>query len=530
MKEKISKFLKLFSLMVMLNMLFASCEKDLYEQPTDTSFSPDDAKEWYYSNFKKSEHFKVSSKKNGDKLPDWKRGAYRKIGDFEIIEFPLMKNKKTFPLAKNNSLSDADKRRILNASLARVVFIKNGNNKIELRELYYIPEYKYLQSKGFDISGVDLSKERNDFTGTLIIKTWDSQVLSKRILSNGKIIKTYNFKKSSIANKSSLASKINDCVMVTDQYWVAQCDIEQQGDVWVYTGTCGDWILEWESAPYEVCEAGPGNGCEDSSDPNCQCDMYGLGCDDGGGGLPTDPPVDPPKTPCENVVTENEKAKTILNGSIVKAQKEAMTLTITTDTNEKYFSFGKDVNGQYRTSGIIIGANGSSVTHQTTNPDFTVEGGGHTHTTEVYNVPSPGDIYGLSDANKSNSSYDYDYVFAPDGSAYVLTISNQNDFDNFSTTYPKSDYLDLVTQDWEVGSSVSTDYRDAILQFQTSVKSDDESYELGMAFVIAKYNMGIALSKMDGSGNFIPLYVKTTLDPNDNTKNLYTKTTDCNLK
>ena len=74
MKEKIPKSLKLFSLVAILNLLFSSCEKDLYEQPTDTFFSPDDAKEWYYSNLKRTEQFKASSKNNDDKLPDWKNG------------------------------------------------------------------------------------------------------------------------------------------------------------------------------------------------------------------------------------------------------------------------------------------------------------------------------------------------------------------------------------------------------------------------------------------------------------------------
>lgn len=288
MKEKNPKLLKLFCLIVMLNLLFTSCEKDLYEQPTDTSFSPDDAKEWYYSNLKKSEKFKVSSKNNGDKLPDWKNGAYRKIGNFEMIEFPLMKNKNVFLLAKNNSLSDAEKRRILDASLTRVVFIKKGNNKIELRELNYIPDYKYLASKGFDISGVDLSKEKNDFTGTLIIKTWDSRLLSKRILSKGKVIATIKFgkntniSKNTKSNRNVATSKTNECVIYEDQYWEAQCVIAQQGDVWVYTGECTDWVLVWVSAPYEVCD--PVDLCADSSDPDCQCNFYGIGCNDGDGG------------------------------------------------------------------------------------------------------------------------------------------------------------------------------------------------------------------------------------------------------
>lgn len=41
-------------------------------------------------------------------------------------------------------------------------------------------------------------------------------------------------------------------------------------------------MLVWVSAPYEVCD--PVDLCADSSDPDCQCNFYGIGCNDGDGG------------------------------------------------------------------------------------------------------------------------------------------------------------------------------------------------------------------------------------------------------
>ena len=296
MKEKNPKLLKLFCLIVMLNLLFTSCEKDLYEQPTDTSFSTEEAELWYYSMFKKTDQYNKSVKRKDKKYPDWNNEYYRKIGYVEIIEFPLIKAKKQVSFVNSGKLNSAQAQRVLDASLTRAVFIKMGKDKIYLREIQYIPDYDYLERKGFDISDVDLRKG-NDFSGKVIIKTWDSEVLSMKILSNGKTINTIkpeDKKKVKIkTSKSTLTHKTNGCETVTDQYWEAQCEIEQQGDVWVYTGECDNWVLVWESAPYEICAPDGTNPCDNNPDPNCLCEFYGFGCSDGGdgGGSPVVPAI-----------------------------------------------------------------------------------------------------------------------------------------------------------------------------------------------------------------------------------------------
>ena len=56
----------------------------------------------------------------------------------------------------------------------------------------------------------------------------------------------------------------------------------------MYTGECDNWVLVWESAPYEICAPDGTNPCDNNPDPNCLCEFYGLGCSDGGGDPPTD--------------------------------------------------------------------------------------------------------------------------------------------------------------------------------------------------------------------------------------------------
>lgn len=500
MKQKILKPLIFLSLITMLNLLFSSCERELYQQPTGTAFSPEEAKEWYYSNLKTTEQFKVSSKNNGDKLPDWKNGAYRKIGDFEMIEFPLMKNKKTFLMTKNNSLSDAEKRRILNASLTRVVFIKNVNNKIELRELNYIPEYKYLASKGFDISGVDLSKEKNDFTGTLIIKTWDSHIVSKRIFSNGKVIATIKFgknTKTNINSKSSInasTSKTKDCVTYEDQYWEVQCVIVQQGDVWVYTGECTDWVLVWVSAPYEVCD--PVDLCADSSDPDCQCIFYGIGCNDGGGDPPADPPADPPKDPCST-----GPATTTISQSSSYINANTSITTASADGNEHSITLGKDSSGNI-TQAPMNNGRPNSVAVNTSWPGAFADI--HNHTTDT--PPSSGDIYAAVEKNETNSDYTTSFVNVPDGS-YAIVVSNLALAQEFVTSYPS-----------ETIPGYNPEFPDVILdeiyalRYSMGSGSSVENYMRAVSFLLDKYESGITILKRDSDGNYKAFKVEETVN------------------
>jgi hypothetical protein len=60
-------------------------------------------------------------------------------------------------------------------------------------------------------------------------------------------------------------------------------------------------------------------------------------------------------------------------------------------------------------------------------------------------------------------------------------------------------------------------------------KSDDEAFEIALAFVLQNHNIGITLNKMDSNGNFTPIFVNSYIELSDPTKTIYTKTTNCNL-
>lgn len=117
--------LKLSVFATMLILIAISCQKDLsFENDVNKEFNTAFVKKWYNNSFIKSAEFTThNQKENGKKQPDWKNGKYRKVGNMEIIDFPLLKEKKTISVRSDNSLTSADKKRIAKASLKRISFI-----------------------------------------------------------------------------------------------------------------------------------------------------------------------------------------------------------------------------------------------------------------------------------------------------------------------------------------------------------------------------------------------------------------------
>src|SRR5205085_475393 len=100
---------------IIIALVFAfACQKETSSKATSSNFNPTIAKEWYYAEFKKSAEWQGSDMK-GKKLPDWENGVVSKIGNNEIVEFPLVKKTKSFPLssvAEGRTLSQAELSRL----------------------------------------------------------------------------------------------------------------------------------------------------------------------------------------------------------------------------------------------------------------------------------------------------------------------------------------------------------------------------------------------------------------------------------
>ena len=162
-----------------------ACNKDTDDVKSDI-FTQASAEEWFNSTFKKSEEWQQNADSE-NKVPDWSNGTYLKKDSIEVFEFPLIENKATISVPADKTITSNETKKILDATLSRMVIIKTSTNEMIVRKLYYVPEYKYLLSKGYDISNVMFNKTNDDFTGLLITKKWNDEVLSYHQLENGKI-------------------------------------------------------------------------------------------------------------------------------------------------------------------------------------------------------------------------------------------------------------------------------------------------------------------------------------------------------
>lgn len=197
-----------FIIFIALLGIFA-CNKDTDDVTSDI-FTQASAEEWFNSTFKKSEEWQQNAESQ-NKIPDWSNGSYLKKDGLEIFEFPLAENKATISVPADKTITSNETRKILDATLSRMVIIKTNTNEMMVRKLYYVPEYNYLLSKGYDISTVMFNKTNDDFTGLLITKKWNDEILSYHQVKNGKIKEMLIKYDENILKDNSLSSiKINN--------------------------------------------------------------------------------------------------------------------------------------------------------------------------------------------------------------------------------------------------------------------------------------------------------------------------------
>ncbi|MXS72998.1 hypothetical protein GSF70_17485, partial [Flavobacteriaceae bacterium W22] len=246
-------------------------------------------------------------------------------------------------------------------------------------------------------------------------------------------------------------------------------------------------------------------------------------------GVPTETIVRPSQMPCTKIVTESTKAKELLSKPKALGRLNEVKVNITTYPHEKSFSLGVDANGTEQVTSVFEDHSGLQTSIVAQSPNFKVKAGVHTHPPGEFAGPSAGDVYTFISANKINNDFDHYFTIAYDGSEYVYTITNQTLFDQFMDNYPPNTHIDSETKAWKDIEKIGVTFYEVYRSLKKQGKSKNEAYELGMAFVLRKYNSGIGLSKRDGNGDFKPLFVEELQDPNNPKKKTYNKTDNCNL-
>jgi hypothetical protein len=316
-----------FAVVLSASIIIIACQKEA-SSPRDAKSKFDDkaAKEWYYGTFKKSSEWESSNLK-GKKLPDWKHPIIGKIGSFEVVEFPLNKAIKAYPIEKNNPMTLSDKKRLSEGSLSRILFIKTDDNKIIVREIDYIPDWSYLEINQFDISKVSVTNYKNNFTGMLMIKRWDGLVINSVIFDAGIAIKIAT--KAKTGYISDVGSQKNNSVeeIICTDYEFCVWQMDCQLIIWAdeITEVCGEWYNTGNCwlEPY----------CEWVGTP---CEMYGIECEEG----EDDPPTGCTQQTADNTV--NSASVTSLN---IKEGIETISQSPTSITRKYKWKFYRVVPG-----------------------------------------------------------------------------------------------------------------------------------------------------------------------------------------
>ncbi|PIF45568.1 hypothetical protein CLU96_2577 [Chryseobacterium sp. 52] len=234
--------------------------------------------------------------------------------------------------------------------------------------------------------------------------------------------------------------------------------------------------------------------------------------------------------PCVKASQANAKAKIILEQTKIKNKTTEATATLSTDTVEKGFNFGTDATGAYTAGNVKTGINNSNIQLPPTDPDFTVTGSVHTHNSIGFDSFSPADLYAFHTANNVNANFSTIFVFGSTGAVYNLSITDLPKFQEFLANYPIAIYLNTTNGDWKNGSSIRVDIENVIQKFVDQGKTWDEAYALANAFVLNKYNMGVAIAKRQSNGTFKTLFVEEKKNSFDPEKTNYEQTDNCNLK
>ena len=342
---------------------------------------------------------------------------------------------------------------------------------------------------------------------------------------------------------------------VPEEYWT--CAVVPTGDDVADQERCQE-IGEWTESPTE------GDWVEQPPcDPETptECDLWGTNCpgdeeDPGDGCTDCEQPEENnsdtiPPNPCDSLVINNNEAKNLLDGKYQNYQEEDDQFSILLDAfgdAAEHSPIERSVSIKFRTTlpndgmastpptydlgttDIQLGGENSVTTiTQTNEPDWTIIGGIHSHPNNTRAAPSVADLYHFYNANQGNPNYQYQFIFSYDGSRYVYTITDRQAFSNFINGHPQSQYVG-ANDSWNVSTPLGADFdKTMVYLMKEKGLSENNAYELALAYSLSQNNIGVTLSKRDANGDFKGIHVNKDAAQNKKKYNKVTPTTNCNL-
>lgn len=257
-----------------LTVILFSCRKN-NDAPPENSFNAGAAKEWFYATFKKTNEYATAATA-GKQLPKWETGRYKKTGNIEMVEYDLVQQKKTtMVVPTGNPFED---KRIADAAINRALFVKK-DGQTRLFNLQLIPGADYAKAKHYDISANGFVNPDKNFTGKLLIKNWNNELVKGYNITEGK--KTGIIKPVKQGNAAGRSAN-SECEDIYHYLLVQWCDYEPVGDN-ITLVSCGDWSILSETMTASNCPMS-GSECDQVGidQEACLCQMLGI-CGGGGG-------------------------------------------------------------------------------------------------------------------------------------------------------------------------------------------------------------------------------------------------------
>lgn len=537
--------------MLFILLSFYACKKIDFGFKTETEKLVSNTKEWWYAEFVKSAEYKeidktsvfaLSEKKFSEKKsPSWKRAITYKTGKYDVVEMPLVYAANRYLLPGIGTIINTpEAKRIMKAFVTKLLVFSKPNGERELRIATLVPSRNYAKKVNYDLSNISFKQLPTDFEGYQLIRKWNEtqvnmiqingrlkgrQLIKKadkgtfQILKNGKrelfMPSSAKDKKMNISAKVKGTANNNGFDLKLD--WVVQCDVEWVPKVisvcvvpWDNYGTDEPTEADFEDCPeYESNTDGEYVMSCDwvwQDTPLDPCTEWVIDCENG-----SDPPQlsdpDPDPDPCDSVKTQINNADNLAKNSKYTSAKTDIQ-TIASDGKEHAVSFGKDANGNIIRSNASTGNSAPVPNISGQFADL------HNHPNNL--PPSSGDLYGLIDMLINKGNYETRYIMTSGGTVYALAVIDKQEALNFNNNYPR-----VPNVGYEPDFPI-----DIVDEFNEATQTGGATKEMAKAFILKKYNTGIALFKQNANGDFKLLNTLEHINKENGVKS-YT-TNNCN--
>lgn len=192
--------------------------------------------------------------------------------------------------------------------------------------------------------------------------------------------------------------------------------------------------------------------------------------------------------PCEEAKTGAAAATIFAKDSLYQVALADIKTAFVLDKHEHCISFGKDVAGNIIASALSGGGAISGKVPAVANAFADL----HNHPNNI--PPDAGDLYGLININKNDPGYKTRFVVTPGGTMYALLVTDIAAALTFTTKYPNQPPAFIGGPP---GFPVAIVDESREMKYQHNCTD-----EMVLAFILEKYNTGVALLKQHSDGVF----------------------------